>query len=256
MALTFGGATSDKVVTAAYATANTAFTVWAWIYPTTLGSNRRIFTHGPANSDEIFFLSGTTGNFSLFVTRATTNMSFISNTTPLSTLNKWYFVAGVYNESGGAGHNGALYVGDLTTILSETTYGTATDGVGSRTGGTGVGVLTIGNNPSAPVLSFQGRIATAGYVARALSIGELKSIQYRPRVVANQVGYWILGANGTSTQPDWSGNGLPGTVTGATVVDHVPLAPPFAYSTMPPYVVAAAGGATVNQYFMMLGCGS
>jgi hypothetical protein len=50
-----------------------------------------------------------------------------------------------------------------------------------------------------------------------------------PRPIAGCVGFWHLGANGVGTQPDWSGNANAGTVTGATVSDHVPLGPWFGY---------------------------
>jgi len=75
------------------------------------------------------------------------------------------------------------------------------------------------------------------YFDRALSLGEIRSLQFHPRVLSGCVLYSHYGFNGTGTQPDWSGKGNSGTVTGATVSNHVPLGSPFGFDDPLPYIV-------------------
>ena len=52
------------------------------------------------------------------------------------------------------------------------------------------------------------------------------------------------------TQPDWSGNGNSGAVTGATVADHVPLGPPFGFDPeWQGITTVAAGGVTMPRFY-------
>ena len=90
--------------------------------------------------------------------------------------------------------------------------------------------------------AFPGSIALFGLLNRVASQQEIVSLQFNPRVVSGTKVFMPLGWNGTGTQPDLSGNGNSGTVTGATVAAHVPLRPLFGVHTV--VRVAAAVAAT------------
>lgn len=241
MALTFGALTSDRVNCGSAAAIDdfAAFTMLTWCYPTALNDNRTLIskTGGPGTG-KYLTAKLTAGNLALTVDRATADGVYVTNDTPLSTLNKWYLVAATYDEA--ATPSIRIYVGDLAAIAVERTYGTATNGSGA-TGTDAANSLLIGNF-STNNLAWQGRIAVASYINRALTLQEIISWQFRPRVISGCLGLWQLGWNGVSTQPDYSGNANNGTVTGATVGDHVPLGPFFGMVSEVPYVVAGLSG--------------
>ena len=144
------------------------------------------------------------------------------------TLNAWNYVAISYDESAGP----LLYFGNLTTIVAQPSY-SAGPVVGSgATSSDAIGNLLIGARSfsQAAGSGFQGRIAFGGVWNRVLSLGEIKEQQFHPHVTSGCVLFSHLGyAGAVSTQPDWSGNGNAGTITGATQAAHVPLGLPFEY---------------------------
>jgi len=243
MALTFGGASSDRVEITAASSINdlNPFTIVMWVYPTSLVNNKKLCQKGLFATGGFFGwnLNGTGGNLETSVRRAGASTSYITNSTPLAITNKWYCVALTYNSAASAGQVHNMYIGDLTTIVSEATYGTATDGSGSTSAQAAGEKLYVGNFGSANQ-AFPGHIAFFGMWNRELSLGEVQDQQFQPHKTSGNVVFIHLGFNGTSTQPDWSGNGNAGTVTGASQSAHVPLGPPFGLSRHFPYTVAAA----------------
>lgn len=238
MSLVFGAGNTNRVVAVGSATLDDigAFTQLCWCYPTTLNSTRTLICKGSTGFKEIR-LSGTTGNLQLTVQRATTSTSFITNSTPLSGLNAWYLVAATFDSA--ASPVGHIYTGTLSAEAVEAAYGTQTGGSGGVTTDATLD-LNIGNAVGAN-LAFNGRIAVAAYIAGALTLGQIIDWQFRPRVIAGTRGFWIPGYNGATNVPDLSGNGNTGTITGATVADHVPLPAPFGRDDgWAPYVVAGA----------------
>lgn len=223
MALVFGAGATDKVTITAEAGINNLdpFTWLMWVYPTTLTSLRVLLSKGATT--KVFRLNGTGGNIQVQIARASGGASFITNDTPLSTLDKWYCVAAGVDSSAGAGQMVDIYTGDLTTPLAERAYGTNSNGSGALTDES-ASDLTLGGSASS---AFQGRVAVAMIWNRELTLGELIDQQFNPRPTSGCVLYEVMGFNGTGTQPDWSGNAHAGTVTGATVESHVPLRPPF-----------------------------
>jgi len=81
-------------------------------------------------------------------------------------------------------------------------------------------------------------------IRRRLTLGELQQLQFAPLGACNVTNTELLFEyHGTGTQADYSGNGSNGTVTSATVADHVGLGPSFGFDPgWIPYTVAAAGG--------------
>jgi hypothetical protein len=246
MSLLFGGATSDRVSYNVPSVLEnfTAWTFWAWVYPTTIGATRAIFHHGIS--------SGTSG-FKNFGVRNTGQMSIDSEFTTteangrstngaghILTANKWWFVAGVLDSSK-VPHT---FMGDLTTTVYENTYATQTTGVGTNVSdATGVGA--IGNRDD-NTFAFQGRIAVCGYENIGMTLAELKRLQFQPHKTASTKLLYRLGFNGTGTQPDMSGNGTGGTVTGATLAADVPIISISGRDTRARYTVAAAAP---NTYY-------
>jgi len=76
-------------------------------------------------------------------------------------------------------------------------------------------------------VGWDGNIAIVAVVDRVLTLGEIQSWQFRPRVVSGTKLFCHLGYDGVGDQADWSGTVGTGTNTGATQADHVPLGPTF-----------------------------
>lgn len=227
MALTLGAATSDRVDHGSAASLDNLdpFTMMMWLRVTSLTANRRFHEKNAAVNRS--FLSGGTGNISVDRGRSGGTAIYVTNDTPL-TLNAWQLLAFTFDTGAGAGEVINIYMGDLTTLAVESTYGSTADGSGAISTDA-AGNLVVGNRSSTFNRAFPGDIAVVTYVNAVLSLNQIRDWQFRPRQLVNSVLYSHYGFNGTGTQPDWSGNGNSGTVTGATVADHVPLGPAFGF---------------------------
>lgn len=256
MSLTFGGATTDRDEVAAAASIN-SLTTWSWAFwlmPTTLTNGR--FIERKRNIGHRVVLSDALGNFATSVALSGGGTSFITTGTPLA-VNKWSFIGATFDmANAGGGGTGTpyahhLYAGDLSTLVTECSYGTTSAGTGTLIGDAGVN-LAIGGQEGGGN-AFQGLIAVAQFYNRVLTLGEYQQLQFRRTMLSGCVLYHELGYNGTSTQPDWSGNGNSGTVTGATQGAHVPTSKPFNMYTPlwgTPPVVAATGKPDYYYRFM------
>jgi hypothetical protein len=157
------------------------------------------------------------------------NTTYISNNADLQN-DTWDYIAVTFDSSLGADlvH---IYLGTLTSIATELTYGTASDGAAPisdtvaswHTGNVETVAGTFADN-------WEGDIAWHQAFSGVLSLAQIRQMQFRPGVrqpncvVSSHYGY-----NGVGTQADLSGNGNTGAVTGATVSDHVPLGPFFGW---------------------------
>lgn len=231
-ALTFGGATSDRDDRGSGASidnlASGDLTLWAWLYRTANGDNQYIMAkHQNFPEGFIFTLTNSfaEGGLQMFMGNATTRASYVSDTSNVVALNTWTFVAGTYNATA---KTCKLYRGTMAAIVAEVSgYSSSTAGVGTVNSDASAN-LYIGNGQIGGTASaFKGRIGPCGLVSRALTVGELAQLQFsRRRHRAGCVMLGRLGENGTSTQPDWSGSGNTGTITGATAADGPPLRRP------------------------------
>lgn len=229
MALTFGAASSNRVDCGSAAALDdmAAVTVLAWVYCTTRTSSRTIISkfRGSLGSGWRLSLQGTSGDVQFEWARATTYALGLTNTAPVVT-NSWVFLAASCDKSTAP----KIYEGTLTSLAVESTYTTSRAGAGAF-GSDAARYLALGNadNAATPTLAFQGRISHAAVFDSVLSLDEIQSWQNNPRPLIGAkaaLGEWNLGLDpiGTGTQPDLSGNGNDGTVTGATVSVHTPLA--------------------------------
>jgi hypothetical protein len=262
MALTFGAVNSDAVNigTGASISNLNPLSYIEWVYPTSVATSAGLLFmqkgRAASGGTRRAFSFAAAGNFlRLTVDRATTDTDYIASSLAL-TDNTWHCIAATFNSAASAGEVVNLYCGTLTAEMAETTYSTATDGSGAVGDDSGLAMKLGNDGAAASTSAFKGRIAIAAIFNRVLTLGELQSWQFHPRVMSGCVGFWQLGYNGTSTQPDWSGNGNNGTVTGATLSDHVPLRG-FRRRRSGLYVpyVAAAGGVVTSRarFYPLLG---
>lgn len=249
MALVFGAATSDRcdIGSAAALDDMTTGTAWLWTRITTLTTPRCFFGKNAqlacniANPSalNIRFIRATSG----------TNIIYTTSDNPLAT-NQWLFIAASWDFNASSGR-AKIYTGTLTDLATERTYGTAQDGSGTLQSDAAA-PFHWGNSGVAPTpaLALPGSIARCGLANRVLTLEEIRQLQRGPRPVAGLLGAWELGFDGTGTQLDRGGGGFNGTVTGATLGDHVPLrrwrrgGSRVSYATATTYSVTLSGSLT------------
>lgn len=234
MALTHGAVSSDRVDhgSAAGIDDQDPFTVLIWCLPTTFTSNHFFWSKG----DRSLFYFQQAGNIQTQVNRATTTHNYRTDDTPI-TIDAWNFVAWTFDSGASAGQMSNIYVGSLTAAATESTYSVSTDGTGS-VDADAADPLLLGNRSTNPNLVFEGDIAIGAYSSVVLTAAQIVDWQFRPRTLANMLIFSDY--HGTGTQPDLTGNGNAGTVTGATVAGHVPLGPPFGFDLQREGITAVA----------------
>lgn len=200
-----------------------------WYYPTALAGDRTYFYKTNSSYVGMGFKppGANTAGLRFDQSRATTDLR-IQTLDTVVTLNAWNFVAAVWDPSA-TDADQFLYVGSLSALATEvSTYSHRTVGSGSVSS-TASDSLSIGNvvaNAQA-FLGWVGDVAWVGAWNTQLSLGQIRALQFRPVATSGCVLSCWLGFNGTSTQPDWSGNGNAGSVTGATAPGtNVPLPRP------------------------------
>lgn len=249
MSLDFAAASSDRVDcgSPSLSLLSTGFTVMAWMYNDAIDNNRHVISRGNGSGQAKWRLSTASGtgptNGPILQWIGSAGLTYIGTT--VFSANQWNFIAAVVNPYVSA----KIYKGTLTSAAAEMSYSTSTPG--SSYNDDASNAIELGNrfttNGSSQALD--GKLGPTILVSRQLTTAEIVDWQWRPRVIANTEGFWRPGANGTSTQPDWSGKGRNGTVTGAVVAADVPLGPWFGFdTTRPPYVSAAPGFTAVDPW--------
>ena len=225
MAITFGGATSDRLTLQVQSASNNLnpFTWTFWAFCTTRNSSRVIIAKN-STSQKMARLNGSTGNVELLVGRATTGADYITSDTPLAA-NTWKYFAFTFDSTAAAGSLIHIYSGSLTSSIVESTYGTKTDGSGAVSTDSSQGFV-IGNNSGA-LSAFQGRIANFSVWNRILTTGELIDQQFNPHMETGCVLFTPL--FDTSLLVDYSGHLIASnfTLTGGASGSHVPIPPLF-----------------------------
>ena len=135
--------------------------------------------------------------------------------------NVWTFAASTYDESDGI----RLFIGTLTSVVSEVTYRSRTVGTGTTQDSSAADLL-VNNRSATLTLAMGGSLASAGLITRRLSLQELVNLQYRVGAVRGQRVLFDARYSNGLTIPDLSGNGLHGRITGA-----VSTAPPLGRTT-------------------------
>jgi hypothetical protein len=165
-----------------------------------------------------------------------THLVVESNNNAIS-LGTWHFVAVTWANSNTAS-NTKIYVDG-----TEVNYATQQNATGTDDSD-GTHQACIGNTEG-QTQTFDGLIAHAHLYNRTLTSTEVGQIKDSPgSVTSGLLGYWPLTGSG-STEPDGSGNGRTGTVTGATESSD---GPPIGGDTEPPSgTVSINAGATLTN---------
>lgn len=201
----------------------TTFTWIFWFNPKTLNNFDFIARKAVTGNDQKQMFVIADGSFRFQVKRATAHAEARAAAGTLAS-DTFQMVAATYDSTNGP----KLYKGSLTETIAEVSYTASYPVVGSGTEVTeATGNFVIGTNFDAD-LPGAGDISTVMVINRELGVGELRQLQFNPHKISGTVGFWQLGyAGGVSTQPDWSGTGNAGTITGASQVGHFPLGLPF-----------------------------
>lgn len=252
MSLSFTAATTNRV---AYGTALGNWTAGSWVfwyYPTTLASFVSIVQLYGSSAVPSIIGGVTTSELRMVWRRGAggSNMTYETNNASITT-NKWWYVGATVDQSAGAGVKVKFYVGDLSTLAVLKTNGTTTDvssGYVTNNGAT----FYVGDNATDVTPQVMRFACVQFFPSIVLTLAEIQALQFRFGPWRTGVKLFShLGFNGTGTQPDWSGNGNAGTVTGAAVAPHVPLRPFFgADQHLDLNVIAAA--AAQRQRFLNL----
>ena len=227
MALTFGAASAHQVNIGSGASLDnlTTFSFAMWIKPASTANTGRGWM-GKYNDATVgwevnqLFADGTT--FRLVTRRGGGGRLERRGATGVLTANVWAFVGGEWDEPAGLSN---CYAGSLSSIV--TLQNGALTNTGSVMTNDAALSCVIGNAVNGGTLSANSNIAYCQIWNRVIGIEEFRRQQFHPHKSLGSVGFYLLGYAGTGTQPDWSGNGNNGTVTGATVAAHVPLGPIF-----------------------------
>lgn len=242
MSLTFTGSDTDVVNygTAASIDDWIVFTSLAWVFPTAsiTANTGSFFTKTPGNAltGKSFFTGVSVANPNRLrcqIDRATADAEASSSNNTLVT-SAWNFVGVTYGETNGP----KLFKGSLTATVVETGYAVGPTIGSGATGTDDPADLVVGNrNPLNVVgsFSFPGAIACFAYINKELTLQQIITCQFDFRNCIQADGTCkllsYLGDNGTGTQPDYSGNGNNGTVTGAIQSNNVPLRPKWGYDS-------------------------
>lgn len=223
MSLTFSGATHKVNVGSGPTIDNlTVGTQLAWVNVSALTGDSRIMHKSVGGNFRIFDFINSTSELNVSHDRATVDLRITAPLAnfPAYALNKWIFVASSWDASLTNGDQ-KLYLGDLTSLAVEpSSYSNQLVGSGANPDDS-ASDLIIGNksNDNAPI---NGSMGPCAIFNRQLSLGEIHLWQDVARMMMGCAGLWYLGDNGTGTQPDYSGNGNHGTVTGATQSNNPP----------------------------------
>ena len=216
-ALDFSGTDDVDHGSAATLDQQSVWTKMFWLKATTLSDNNRIWGKGdPAHTISLTISPAT--ELVANVRRGTGEDLYVTNNASLVTGTE-YFLAISFDSASAANERFNVYLGTLVTPPVELTYVTTDEGSGI------VGDDSAQNYVIGP--TWEGPISWHGNWNRLLTLGEITTQWFRPHPTADNVIFTHYGFAGTGTQPDWSGNGNSGTVTGATVAEHVPLPQPF-----------------------------
>ncbi len=221
MSLLFTDGGSERVLHPNTGTDPTSATLYFWVYPTAATASRSLFRKiSVALAGGWSLATAASNGLRTTVAYATANADARSPSALVA--NTWQFVATTFDGTNAP----KIFVGSLSAIVAELTYNISTAPSGARVTESGAQIV-VGNieSPASTFAAgFPGRIALMNWMPGvALTEGELRSHQFNPRPHANSKIFAQYGFNGVSTQPDWSGNGNSGSVTGATQVDHVPI---------------------------------
>ena len=246
MSLFFTNAVSDRVDHGSGAGLDNlpagAFTLAAWVYRTAADLGRNVAYKGTGAYPNFSWVAvasdGSAGTLRMFQPRGTQDCSFTSNTSALPA-DEWRFIAWAYDVADTSASQVQMYTGSRTVSVAEAGYTAQQAGIGTSFDES-AGNLLIGNADlgGSFASAFPGRIGRVGIFNSKLTLAQLQRLQFAPAWMWAGANTKLLSDyHGTGTQPDYSGNGSAGTVTGATAADHMPLGPPWGFDAPDPQLL-------------------
>lgn len=236
MSLTFVDDSDERVDISAASSINnlTTFTHIQWLNPNAQTSSRLWVKEGTDSTNGL--KTTTDDNLELDVATDATALYYLTDTAPL-TDRVWQLIATTYDE--GATPRAHFYRGTLTARCVElTSFATKTEGSGSKIADAAFGMVICNRKPGSGARAMGGEIAMHHFEGRVMSLDEIISWQFHPRVLGDTRLFFHFGFNGTTNIPDWSGKGNVGTISGGpSVGPHVPLGPFFGFG------IGGGGGA-------------
>lgn len=222
MARTFGGATTVKLTSALTPNATTeTLAIWARRTGDGGGSFGRMFASGVRALLNYNDGGGTTG---YQFTRTWTGGTGQWITNALPSINVWHHICVTYD--GGATTNDPIFYVDGASV-AHTEQATPATALSAESA-----AMVVGNRPT-DNREWQGDLAEAVYYQNViLTAGEIKTLYlFGPARLARTPAFWYrIGV--ASPEPDWSGSGNAGTLTGtAGIADHPYVAAPFGFNS-------------------------
>ena len=192
-----------------------AVTLTAWVYPQSLsGAFENIIIKGKSHAADADASCSPWGMVTrngqiLFSLRDTScnGATLDIQTTQTIPLNTWSFVAATWDGTTGSANqkiylNGVLILSGSQATISALKVNTLD--------------LTIGYDKVRvdTRMAWKGSISDARIFNRALSNTEIKGLYYGTSVYNNLIGFWRMTGAGNNYEPDMSGNGFNGYLTG------------------------------------------
>lgn len=221
--LSTGAGATDRVDTATITTWPPAWTIWMWIYLTSIAASQRFFQN--IGCDYEIAYEQTTGRFNAFLSRNAGSNYWGLNVDGTSwaawggLVNQWLFLVNVGDTTSATPNDTdqKYFLGNLTVPPAEpSAYVLQDRGAGAIDAAT---TNRFWNN-GATNLPMTGYGWRAGLLSRKLSSSDVLSLwaRTRARKLSPSLGDIFLydfGMNGSGVVPDLSGNGRHGTITGS-----------------------------------------
>ena len=246
MSLDSPGGNTDKIDHGSDASLDTmsAGTVLIWCEIDVLGGFEALYSKIIVGTGLVVALMhrGDIGSGQLEMTVAMTGATHSAISASSTITTGFNFLGGVWQPGG---DNAKVYRGSPTSLVTDATN-TSAAGSGTQQSDS-LGSACVWNWPESgfDTNSPNGRASRCMIFNTILTLGEIQAQQRRPQNRSDCVLFVEYGYNAAGTQPDWSGNGNAGTVTGMTAGgNHYPGGLMARGEFSVPYEVAA-GGTTI-----------
>lgn len=258
MSLLFGANTTDKVNHGSASNLDNlsagAMTVLSRVYRTATGNNQFVASKigsWPAGWHLQLDDGAAVGDIACQVARATENAFRItSGAGNRLSLDTWYDIGFTWDSADSPTLRIYLVASGGLPVESSAYGGTSVNGAGAASSDASAN-LWVGNIEAFPTNPFKGRIELTGVFPSKLTPAQMQQWFANPGPSFGCVLAAVEGYAGTGTQPDLSGNGNSGTVTGATVADNAPLPRRWGRRVVSlPYTVAPPAGGNGSGYYL------
>jgi hypothetical protein len=225
MGLRFGAATSDRVVFTALPVQIDPISIIVVVRLTTLTDTRRFISKNNAGTGVglRWLISGSSGETQIRVSRATTSLSYITNTAPAAQLGRLLTIGMSFDSAATAGALCQVWSRYDDRKMAAATFGTATDGSGAISD-TSAEIWHFANAP-ANNLAMQGDGHRMAIYNRVLGLDEWTRAANDPTSVRGLTFLAHPGMDGGAYVAEEIGR-QHGTVTGAVLCPAEPLVVP------------------------------